>query len=84
MIKFKNKILIYIPVYNAGNELLDLFKNLPNFLIDNSIYDWLIIDNCSDDDAISDLVSYFEKAEKANQPIIIKTSKNLGYAGSRN
>ena len=31
MIKFKNKILIYIPVYNAGNELLDLFKNLPNF-----------------------------------------------------
>ena len=77
MIKFKNKILIYIPVYNAGNELLDLFKNLPNFLIDNSIYDWLIIDNCSDDDAISDLVSYFEKQKSKSTLLSLRLLKIL-------
>lgn len=78
---FTKKILIYIPCYNCGENLKKTVQRIPNDLLRE--IDILVVDNCSKDNSVSQLVDFLENQQTGYSAWIVRPDENLGYAGSQ-
>ena len=94
----ENKVYIIILNYNGSDDSINCIESIQNSIYKN--YKIILVDNNSDDDSITKIVNYLNssnlKYDFLNQScvdsdennsdniIIIKTSKNLGYAFGNN
>ena len=78
---FIKKLLIYIPAHNCADTIVGVIRGIPPEV--SSIADIIVVDNSSSDGTQARL----EEAREANLlPLgltVMRTSSNLGYAGSQ-
>ncbi len=75
------KITITIVNYNGFKETIDCLKSLKK--IDYSNFDVIVIENGSGNESFSELQKYIN-VEKIVNIRLIKSIKNLGFAGGHN
>jgi glycosyltransferase involved in cell wall biosynthesis len=72
---YKNKkISITIPCYNESKFIIDVIKNIPDF-VDKII----VVDDCSKDDTLKILTSFAIDFDRLK---VLQNVKNLGVGGS--
>lgn len=79
--KIQSPLLVYMPAFNCSECVADLIREIP--LVETCPTEVLLIDNCS-----PDRTAEITKQKIAKQPVslpvhIIRTTRNLGYAGSQ-
>ena len=77
--KNQNKILIFIPTYNAEKTLQEVLLAIPQYL-SNINYEILILDDCSRDKTFNTAQSYKEKQKHLNINIL-RNRESQGYGG---
>lgn len=70
------KLGIIILNYNGSNDTINCVKSIRNIDVTNEI---IVVDNYSDDKDYNNL-----KTNISNEAIILRTKRNLGYAGGNN
>lgn len=68
------KVTVIVPIYNAYEAVVDCLDSLTKTI--NKNHEVLMIDDCSPDDRIADLLKYYEKTHSFRH---IKNKENLGY-----
>ena len=79
--QFDKSILIYIPCYNCETTIVEVVSNIPREL-QNQI-DCLVIDNQSTDRTSEVVLEEIKKGKRHFKINLIRTKKNIGYAGSQ-
>ena len=74
------KIVVFIPIFNGADKIFSVLSNIPTEFSKKSIF--LIIDNCSQDDSVKEILKWVNK-NPSQKTIILRTKKNVGYAGSQ-
>ena len=79
--KTQNKILIFIPTYNAEKTLQEVLLAIPQNLL-NFNYEILILDDCSQDKTFKKAQTYKEEQEHLNINIL-RNPESQGYGGNQ-
>jgi len=79
--KPQEKILIFLPTYNAEKTIHDVLSTIPSNISDLN-YEILIIDDCSKDKTFENVLDYKEKNKQLNINIL-RNPKNQGYGGNQ-
>ena len=81
MPRFERDVVIYIPAYNCAATIVETIRSIPLDLAARA--DVLIIDNNSTDQTAEFVISARNKGLLPRSLQLIRTSKNVGYAGSQ-
>ena len=79
--KTQNKILIFIPTYNAEKTLQEVLLAIPQNLL-NFNYEILILDDCSQDKTFKKAQTYKEEQKHLNINIL-RNPESQGYGGNQ-
>ena len=79
--KPQEKILIFLPTYNAEKTIHDVLSTIPSN-ISGLNYEILIVDDCSKDKTFENVLDYKEKNKHLNINIL-RNPKNQGYGGNQ-
>jgi len=74
-------LTIYLPAYNCEQTIVGVISSISKPILESA--NILVIDNCSEDSTIERLQKAKEKGLIPQKVIVLKTPKNLGYAGSQ-
>jgi len=78
---FKKPVLIYIPCYNCLEKIPDMLSDIPRSIHDK--IECLAVDNQSTRGNIFDSVKIIKNKNYPFKTHLLRTRKNLGYAGSQ-
>lgn len=78
---FRRKLLVYVPVFNCANIVVSVLSRIPPAVW--SVADLLVIDNHSDDGSSDRILAAIEDHQFPGPIRLVRTEKNLGYAGSQ-
>lgn len=74
----KKKIIVVIPVYNEGEIIIDVIKNIPSF-----VNHTIVVDDCSTDGTTEFIKNFIESEEGKSLPIILlRLETNQGVGGA--
>ena len=78
---FSKDVLIYVPCYNCAKFITRTLKEIPAEF--HEMAEVLLVDNYSEDET-SDVINRILSVDEFPFPVsAIRTTKNLGYAGSQ-
>lgn len=80
-IRFKKRILVYLPTYNCAGKIVAVLKEIPSAYW-NEI-DVVVVDNCSRDGTADVVVRAIARGEVPSTVHVVQPTENLGYAGSQ-
>lgn len=77
----KKKVLIFIPAYNAEDQIFNTFNLIPFSMLGRlASVSYLIVNDCSNDDTNSEINRIINNNKKLKISVI-NNKKNLGYGG---
>ena len=75
------KYSVIVPCYNSEKYIINCLQSLANLLIDKSIYELVLVDDCSRDNTVKVIEDFKEKTDVCLQ--VLKNDINSGPGASR-
>lgn len=79
--RFDRDVVIYVPAYNCANTIVETIRSVPPELLARA--DVLVVDNNSNDHTSDVVITARNEGVLPRSLQLIRTSKNIGYAGSQ-